>query len=1077
VLQLGAGTVRISVKKPIGSKNARLAKFTRPRLHSPVERHRLFDVLDASREWHKAVMVVGPPGAGKSTLVASWMAAREIPGIWFQVDAGDAEAATFFHYLARAAEPFLPRSAPPLPALTPEYAADVLGFARRFFRDLFALLPVPSLVVLDNYQEAGAGDTFQSLVVEAIEQLPEQVLLVPISRTKPSPHYARLIAREELALVEWDALRLTLDETRAIVSARGAVEERVTRALHEQSDGWAAGVTLMLDRMRRSGNLSRLQQPASLETVFDYFASLLLNQLAPDLCDALVKCSVLQNLDADLAATLTGVPEAGRLLEELYHRHLFVDRRQEARASYEFHALFRRFLLHRLEQQMGAAAIKALRQRAGTLLEPEGRVDEACALFTAAEDWSSLTRLLTAEAPRLLAQGRSTTLASWIRSMPQAWIEERPWLLYWQGQALIGDDLDGSRKAFERANEGFQAQGSAAGQIVAIAGVMETHYFFWSRFPAIDVWIDRTCDLMQAHPVFPNAELELHAYATLLMAMQHRTPRSSWLPRVVERIQTLLQADLSEDRKVRAGCMLMGYAHAASNLALALWTVATIDPIAARPGVSALARCMWSGRMGLHLAHKGDYEAAIAAIDRAEAIAESHGIVHDRALRWFWGVLATLGAANLARAEAFVRKLEEVARPDRPLERGMAHYCRCMLALAQGDPATGVENGRGAVRMVEGEAVFWPQAHFTGYAAWAMAEAGQLEEAHAYVEKVRELVSGSFLAAYEADMELCMAAIAMKQGQLSRCHAHVARACELGRERNYLFMQRAMTPILSKVLGEALRAGVEADYLRGIIRRFGLWPAPPGNEAWPWPLRVRVLGRFELLVDDTPPAYSRKLPRKALALLCVVVALGGRNVPEADVLDALWPDEEADLAYRSLTATVRRLRDLVERKSVIHHASGTLTIDARSTWIDTWAFEHAADGDAPPDWLRAVGLYRGAFLPGESAAWAISIRERLRSRFVQCVLKLGECAEREGSFEDAIAHYDHGLTVEDGVEALYQGLMRCYGRLRRPSEAADTYRRLQEVLRVTRNAQPSAESSLLHEQCKGGRLAGIPVSR
>src|SRR5262249_52828889 len=153
--------------------------------------------------------------------------------------------------------------------------------------------------------------------------------------------------------------------------------------------------------------------------------------------------------------------------------------------------------------------------------------------------------------------------------------------------------------------------------------------------------------------------------------------------------------------------------------------------------------------------------------------------------------------------------------------------------------------GRGAVRMVEGEAVFWPQVHFTGYAAWAMAEAGQLEEAQAHVEKVRELVAGSFLAAYEADMELCTAAIALQQGDRARCHAHVARACELGRERNYLFMQRAMTPILSKVLGEALRAGVEADYLRGIIRRFGLWPGPAGNEAWPWPLRIRVLGCFE----------------------------------------------------------------------------------------------------------------------------------------------------------------------------------------------------------------------------------------
>jgi DNA-binding SARP family transcriptional activator len=276
---------------------------------------------------------------------------------------------------------------------------------------------------------------------------------------------------------------------------------------------------------------------------------------------------------------------------------------------------------------------------------------------------------------------------------------------------------------------------------------------------------------------------------------------------------------------------------------------------------------------------------------------------------------------------------------------------------------------------------------------------------------------------------------------------------------------------MSRVLGEALRAGVEADYLRSIIRRFGLWPGPSWNEAWPWPLRVRVLGCMELFVDDVQPAYSRKRPRKALALLCAILALGGRNVPETEVLDALWPDEEADHGYRSLTATVRRLRELVGHKSVIQHASGTLTVDARSTWVDAWAFEQAASGDAQPDWLRAVGLYTGVFLPGETAAWAIPIRERLRSRFVQCVLRLGEGAEREGRFEDAIAHYERGLALEDGVEPFYQGLMRSYGGLRRHSEAAETSRRLKEVMRVMGNLQPSAEASLLQEPCRSDRVA------
>jgi len=105
-----------------------LAKLARPRLHEAVERDRLLARLDRARGRRAAICVVGPPGAGKTTVVATWLDSREIPGIWYQVDAGDTDLATFFYYLGEASRPFVRKDRPALPLLTPEYQHDVSGF-------------------------------------------------------------------------------------------------------------------------------------------------------------------------------------------------------------------------------------------------------------------------------------------------------------------------------------------------------------------------------------------------------------------------------------------------------------------------------------------------------------------------------------------------------------------------------------------------------------------------------------------------------------------------------------------------------------------------------------------------------------------------------------------------------------------------------------------------------------------------------------------------------------------------------------------------------------------------------------
>src|SRR3990172_13313549 len=127
-----------------------ISKITCPVLTECYPRKRLFHLLDRCRK-RPILWVSGPPGSGKTTLVLSYLKAREVPFICYHVDERDADIAMFFYYMDLAVQSKSPRRRKSLPLPTSRVLPDLPAFTQQYFENLYGRLKTPFALVFDDY--------------------------------------------------------------------------------------------------------------------------------------------------------------------------------------------------------------------------------------------------------------------------------------------------------------------------------------------------------------------------------------------------------------------------------------------------------------------------------------------------------------------------------------------------------------------------------------------------------------------------------------------------------------------------------------------------------------------------------------------------------------------------------------------------------------------------------------------------------------------------------------------------------------------------------------------------------------
>ncbi len=1044
-----------------------LPKFEPPQIAGLYPRARLFSRLDDLTN-KRVVWISAPAGSGKTSLVASYLSERNKNIIWYQVDAGDGDVASFFHHLALCIKNAYPKKHGILPDFTNEYLAGLPAFSVNYFRELFRKVKPGSVLVLDNYQDAGKEANLHEVMHYAANEIPDNIQLVILSRTEPPGTLASLQTSMHFSLLSMQDIHFDREESDEVANLRSEIELSETQRalLYKLIRGWPSGLILTLRHLKVDPDFLSHQTFANHIALFNYVANEILAEFDEITRQVLFKTAFLKRISLSVAKKLTEESRTKQILQHLASHQLLTIQHDRIDGSFEYHPLFREFLIQQAKQKLDNNSLVSLQNKTAQLLLSQGDIQEAAQLFISIKNWESLAALINKHASNLIQKGLFITVENWLKSCPEKVLSADAWLNYWQASCLLQHKPIMARSLLEEAHFLFNKKGDAKGLYLSWCNIIESYIQTWDTFVPIKSWITHFYRINKETSI-PGLELKARVAVIMTAAMTYtwmeHEDYPTWIKKAeyyylfipVKQVYGLIGSVLGYVYYVKGDVRRLKKINASMRLLLSSDNVTPIVKLGIYYNIVLQSILLADVKMLQQAIHSALALSELTGVKTFDRMFELHisntylmSNEHDFAI----AELARVRHMGVSPDDVFYGFFVYVeGRVE--LERGnyteaLAHFTEAeQFSQICGFPYSGIEYMLGITLIL----------------------LGRVNDGIGVIENINDRFSELKLRSYQFPGYSFLAYAYHINGEKEKMYAYLQAAFETMKSTNCYCSPIWCHHVYNTLATIALELDVDADHLREFIRRNRLTPPKDqycgGN--WPWPIKIYSLGRFGVLLEDKAVDTNSR----SFDLLKILLAFGGRDVHEEKIMDALWPEAEGDQAQASFKTTLHRLRKVLGDLDILILKNHQLSLNEDYVWVDTWVmsrlFESAQQSISKKDTAQSTELanklmqhYRGHFLASEPASWAIHQREGLRLRFIRHTITLAQSIEHEDG-QTAIQCYQRLLEIDSLIEEAYQGLIRCYQAQGRQAEALASYEKCVTILASTSGSSPSAATTNL----------------
>ena len=1038
------------------------AKFSIPSAESIYCRPRLLRQMPENSDSINATWIWGPAGSGKTSLANSFVKEYPKTSIWFRVQTDDEDLQTFICNIFQVVN-----KAPPAPNPFIQYKKVIADF----FLKMDKQATHTQIWVWDNCENL-PDECMQLQVLGELLDLPlQRVRMVFTSRNPPSACFRPAQTSKRMNVIDWHQLRLTADESQQIARLLkpDLVESEQAAIWHQQSDGWAIALVLLLQSAEKASD-TRLPISYASDELFEYLTDEVLTRLDDKPRQFLSLMSILPFINKDIAYELSADTQVGFYLEHLDTRLHLIECSAAHSPLYRLHPLLKDFLFAELGKNKTQGELNGLIIMAAKALQKNKFNEDACDLYLAASDWDSLCSVALVLAEQLSTEGRLKTLAHWLNALPESYSQRDNWLAYWVASSNRFTEYPAALAQLETVFNRFKLEGDIKGQYMTWLAIVESISLAFDDLTPLKHWISEYDKLKLRHSRCPGIELRLKVFALAAGIMSMVQPTHPRLQRLIRICQ--LGGPLIPFKEPRAAIIAYLAFHYVSSGQISQLDALSkhLEPALSDPALANPIRLLSHAMTGLHQLVTGKV-APHKILDAGMALA-SRGEIFFSAVHAY-RIYCDAIDLNIDAARNALDDFFNNIPPGQRMEVSHHDFMSAWLSALQGDNKQAIEKSRLAKNLAITLGFDFGVALNLNLCAQLYVMLGDFEAAESELKELALLAESNNSKLMQVMHGFSRAWFKLKQSGAASALPEIEQTFLAAQSEGILAYPGFLHTVMGELVLTAFDHGVDSPFMESMVRRWKLTPYTPllNKPNWPWVIRIRTLGVFSVEIEGQAIDQDSRANQRIIDFIQVLIAFGGTAVPKNKICYALWPNSEGDKASHALENLLHRARKLLGA-NVLMMSAGRISLSTSHFWVDIWALKAfnmeqiESIDDSISRSLQLTATYQGEFLEGVDESWVLPVREQLRRHFLNQVHLNTAHLVSQNKTDAVIDMLLLTIDREPYHEPLYFQLAQCYFEQGRHSEACHIYQQCQKILSSTFDIPLGQDFQLLMQKWK-----------